>query len=232
MAYVILVNEDNTLTASKKERIMQRSKLFDDLWFLTEPTYKEYDMSACTVVMEYILPVSKKYCSDILELSDEGYQEYLKYIVPFDTNLTAEPGDVELQITFIYSDLDENGESIQRVRKTSTCKINIVPISAWSDIIPDSALSALDQRIIKIDSQLKEIADISETYSSSKADNIKYDADEQTLQLLSGVNEIGDKVTLSAEDFSDGTPAVDFSDLNVGEDVAKMLSGYKRVVGI
>lgn len=230
--YVVLVNDDNTLTASKKERIMQRSKLFDTLWFLAPPTYNDYDMSLCTVVMEYVLPVSKKYCSDILELSDDGYQEYLKYVVPVDSNLTAEPGEVELQLTFIYSDLDENGESVQRVRKTSTAKINIVPINAWSDIIPDSALSALDQRIIKIDSQLKEIADISDAYSASKADNLKYDADAQTLQLMSGVNEIGDKVILDVDDGSDGVNAVDFSDLNVGSDVAKLLSGNGRVVRI
>lgn len=229
--YVILVNEDNTLTASKKERIMQRSKLFDSLWFLAEPTYKNYEMNKCTVVMEYILPVSKKYCSDILELSDDGYQEYLKYVVPFDSKLTAEAGEVELQLTFIYSDLDENGDSIQRVRKTSTANVNIVPISAWSDIIPDSALSALDQRIIKLDSQLKEIADINEVYSASKADNIKYDADAQTLQLLSGTKEIGDKVSLNVGD-EDGTTAVDFGDIEVGEGVAKLLSGYNQVVNI
>ena len=229
--YVLLVNEDNTLTASKKERIMQRSKLFDSLWFLAEPTYKDYEMNKCTVVMEYILPVSKKYCSDILELSDEGYKEYLKYVVPFDSKLTAEAGEVELQLTFIYSDLDENGESVQRVRKTSTAKVNIIPVSAWSDIIPDSALSAIDQRIIKLDSQLKEIADINEAYSESKADNIKYDSDAQTLQLLSGTKEIGDKVSLNVDD-EDGSTAVDFSDLGVGKDVAKLLSGCDQVVSI
>ena len=229
--YVILINDDNTLTASKKERIMQRSKLFDKLWFLTCPTYNEYEMNKCTVVMEYILPVSRKYCSDILELSDEGYQEYLKYVVPLDTNLTSEPGDVELQITFIYSDLDENGKSVQRIRKTSTCKINIVPISAWSDIIPDSALSALDQRIIKLDSQIKEIADIENAYSTSKADNIEYDAGAQTLQLLSGAKEIGDKVYLNVSG-DNGVPAVDFSGLGVGEGVSKLLAGYDQVVSI
>lgn len=230
MAYVILVNEDNTLTASKKERIMQRSKLFNNLWFLAEPTYNGYDMSACTVVMEYILPISKKYHSDILELSEEGYQEYLKYVVPVDTNLTAEPGDVELQITFVYSDLDENGESVQRVRKTSTAKVSIVPISVWSDIIPDSALGALDQRIIKMDAQIKELLDIGDAYDAAKADNIAYDADKQTLQLLSGANKIGDEVSLNVDDNSNGTIAVDFSDLNVGDGVAKLLADSHKVV--
>lgn len=230
MAYVILVNEDNTLTASKKERIMQRSKLFNNLWFLTEPIYNGYDMSACTVVMEYILPISKKYHSDILELSEDRYQEYLKYVVPIDSKLTAEIGEVELQLTFIYSDLDENGESVQRVRKTSTAKLNIVPISAWSDIIPDSALGALDQRIIKMDAQIKELLDIGDAYDAAKADNIAYDADRQTLQLLSGANKIGDEVSLNVDGGADGTTAVDFSNLEVGAGVAKLLADSRKVV--
>ena len=230
MAYVILVNEDNTLTASKKERIMQRSKLFNNLWFLAEPTYNGYDMSTCTVVMEYILPISKKYHSDILELSEDGYQEYLKYVVPIDSKLTAEAGEVDLQLTFIYSDLDENGESIQRVRKTSAAKINIVPISAWSDIIPDAALGALDQRIIKMDAQIKELLNIGDAYDAAKADNITYDSDKQTLQLLSGENKIGDEVFLNVNGSADGTTVVDFSDLGVGIGVAKLLANNHNVV--
>ena len=210
--YVILVNSDNSLTASKKERIMQRSKLFDDLCFLAEPTYKGYDMSLCTVVLEYVLPVSKKYCSEILELADEGYEEYLKYTLPIDTNLTVEAGKIELQLTFIYSDMDENGKSIQRVRKTSTCFLEILPISAWSDIVPDGALSAIDQRIIKLDSQLKEMTDLGNAIIDTKADNIKYDKKTSALQLLSGAKEIGDAVIISNDDNSDSgeTEVVEF----------------------
>lgn len=230
MAYVILVNEDNTLTASRKERIMQRSKLFNNLWFLAEPTYNGYDISACTVVMEYILPISKKYYSDILELSEQGYQEYLKYVVPIDSKLTAEAGEVELQLTFIYSDLDENGESVQRVRKTSTTKLNIIPIGAWSDIVPDSALGALDQRIIKMDAQIKELLNLGDAYDAAKADNIAYDADKQTLQLLSGVNKIGDEVSLNVDGGADGTTAIDFSNLGLGAGVAKLLADSRKVV--
>lgn len=195
--YAILVNDDNTMTASKKERIMQRSKLFNTLYFLAPPTYKGYDMSLCTVVLEYVLPVSRKYESEILNLSDERYEEYLKYTLPFDTNLTSEAGKIEMQLTFIYSDMDENGKGIQRVRKTSTCFVEILPISAWSDIVPDGALSAIDQRIIKLDTQLKEMADLGNAIIDTKADNIKYNKETSVLQLLSGAKEIGDAVVIS-----------------------------------
>lgn len=214
--YVILVNDDNTLTASKKERIMQRSKLVNNLWFLVPPVYKEEEMSKYTVVLEYVLPVSRKYRSEILELSEDGYEEYLKYILPFDTKITSEAGKVEMQLTFSYVDLDVNGNQIQRVRKTSVGYIDIIPISAWSDIIPDSALSAIDQRIIKVDSQIKALSDATTSLNDAMVDNLKYDVEDSTLQLLSGNKEIGDKVVIkSCEDdvLKDGLPVIDLNEV-------------------
>lgn len=43
--YTFLINEDNTLTVSKRERIMERSKQVDTLHFLADTTYKGVDMS-------------------------------------------------------------------------------------------------------------------------------------------------------------------------------------------
>lgn len=211
--YVILVNDDNTMYATQRERIMQRSKLVDNLRFIVNQDYKGYDMSYCTVLMEYLLPVSKEYHSEILTLSDERYNDYLQYVVPFDTNLTAEAGKVEIQLTFIYSDLDESGNSIQRVRKISATSIEIIPISAWSDIIPDSALTALDQRIIKLDAQIKELNDTSAAIYDSKADDLDYNADTNELQLVSGNKMIGKRVALkNCNVDEEGIPVVDFSD--------------------
>ena len=69
--YTILVNQDNTMSTSVRERIMQRSKLVDSLHFLVDHIYKELDMSDFTVTMEYILPISKKYVTEILVKSNE-----------------------------------------------------------------------------------------------------------------------------------------------------------------
>lgn len=194
--YVILVSDDNTLTATKKERIMQGSKLFDTVWFLVNPVYKGYPMAECTVVLEYVLPISRKYETEILTLSEEMYEDHLKYVLPIDTNLSSEAGKIELQLTFIYSDMDENGNSIQRVRKVSGTSINIIPISAWSNIIPDNALGALDQRIIKMDAQMKALLETAELFNDSKADNIKYDNVTSELQLTSNGKPIGDAVSI------------------------------------
>ena len=213
--YVILVNKDNSLIVTQKERIMQRSKLVDTLWFLVPPDYNEHNMANFTVLLEYVLPISKKYRNEILSIANETYKGYLIYKLPVDTMLTDEHGDIELQLSFISVELDVSGTPVQRVRKTSPTSITIIPISAWSDIIPDSALSAIDQRIIKTDAQIKALNDMNNALFYSKADDISYDKENNELQLLSCGRQIGSKVTLkNCDEFmKDGVPAIDFSDL-------------------
>lgn len=218
--YTILVNDDDSLYGSHKERIMQRSKLVDNLVFVVNPIYRNtHDMTNASVMLEYIRPVSRKYETEMLILSDEKYNGYLQYKLPFDTNLTSEAGSLELQLTFAYVEMDANGKGIQRVRKTSPTTIEIIPISAWSDIIPDSALSALDQRLIKTDAQIRALNEMNQIIADNKADNIKYNENTNELQLLSGSKEIGNKVTLKTADASleDGVPVVDFNNVSGGD---------------
>ena len=63
-----------------------------------DPTYKGIDMSDFTVMLEYILPASKEYKTEILVKSDSLYKEKLEYKLPFDTNLTRESRIGELII--------------------------------------------------------------------------------------------------------------------------------------
>lgn len=211
-AHVILVNDDNSMTTTQKRRIMQRSKLVDDMWFLVNPLYNGIDLRDFTVIMEYVLPISRRYCNEILVRSPEMYNGYLKYVLPFDTELTVEHGDIEVQLTFIKVDLDYEGNPSQIVRKTSPATVTIVPISAWSDIIPDSALTALDQRLIKTDAQIRALDEMNTVIQNTKADNLRYDKNSRTLQLLAGNNEIGDKAVLGLDEdiLVDGIPIVDF----------------------
>lgn len=222
--YTILVEQDDSLYGSHKERIMQRSKCVDTLVFIVDPIYRNtHNMTDATVMLEYLLPVSRKYETEILTLSEERYNDcYLQYKLPFDTKLTSEAGSVELQLTFAYVELDENGNDIQRVRKTSTTTIEILPISAWSDIIPDQALSGLDQRLIVMNAQIKALDEMNQIVADNKADNIKYDKNTNELQLLANGKEIGDKVVIKStceESLEDGIPSVDFNSTSTNKPV-------------
>ena len=202
-AYVILINDDNSMTTTQKRRIMQRSKMVDDLWFLASPIYNNVEMARFSVLLEYLLPVSRRYCSETLVLSSDTYNGFLKYTLPFDTSLTAEAGDIELQLTFAKADLGADGNPIQLVRKVSSAIVTITPINAWSDIIPDSALSAIDQRLIKADAQIKALDEIAGILNDSKADNLRYNNTSGELQLVAGNKAIGNKVTIISCDGSD-----------------------------
>ena len=150
--YTILVNHDNDLIATQKQAIMQHSKLVDELRFLVPPDYGGLDMEAFhSAMLEYVSPVSKTYRTEYLILQSERYKEHLVYILPVDTKLTAESGEIELQITFTKVELNpDNGQPFERVRKTKPCKINVFPIANWSQFIADESLTALDQRIVQI----------------------------------------------------------------------------------
>lgn len=213
--YTLLVNENNEIITTVKERIMQRSKLVDNLHFLMSPLYKGLDMSGFTATLEYILPVSREYITETLVKSDALYKEQLEYVLPFDTKLTKEAGKIEIQLTFTKVSLDAEGKSKQQVRKAGPAKITIVPISAWSDIIPDGALSALDQRLIMADAMINAANEMNQHLSETKADNIVYDENTSELQLSANGQPIGNAVKVKAggSSLEDGIPVVDLNEV-------------------
>ena len=212
MAYIFLLEDDNEIITSRREVLMQRSKLVDEIWFLVNPKYKtcENDMSIFSVTMEYILPVSKSYHSLELVQDKEGYKEYLKYVVPLDSNLSSEAGDIQLQLSFIFVGLDADGNGVQKVRKTRPATLHITPIAAWGDIIPDSSLSAIDQRIIKTQAQIKELGYLTEILNENQVDNLTYNDKEETLQLMAGDKYVGNKVSVK-DMLDEGTPIVNLN---------------------
>ena len=198
--YTILINSDNELVHTVKERIICRSKLVDSLHFLTEPTYKETDMMPFTVTLEYRLPISKEYHIEILDRSEDMYKGMLEYKLPFDTTLTKEAGDIEMQLTFTNTEMQVDGSVTQYVRKTEKTTLTITPIEAWADMIPDKVLTSLDQRLLKQDAAMKELADIISTIDDQKADDISLENNH--LQLTANGEKIGEGVDLNAVEAS------------------------------
>lgn len=210
MPYTIIVENDNTLYGSCKKKILQREKLFNKMWILVPPYYNGYDMSKCTVVIRYLMPISREFRTETLVLSDERYKEYLKYTLPIDTNLTKECGNIEMNLTFTLLDFDDNGNIVQRVRKTTNHTLTVTPLPDWDNFVPDSSLQAIDQRILKQDSQIKALANLAEVLSEKQVDNLVYDDKSETLQLMADGIGIGDKVSVK-DMLDDGIPVVDLN---------------------
>lgn len=194
--YTIVVNESNVLDKTNIERIMCKSKLVNYMHFLVPLQYGEMSMDGFTAVLEYRTPVSKTYYTEFLVVQPSIYKdEYYEYRLPFDTNLTSEAGEIELQITFTKAVVNDDGTSTQYVRKTLPTAITITPIATWSDLIPDAALTALDQRIIALNLASEQLALLAETLNTGKADNLVIEGDQ--LQLTSNGEKIGDAVTVN-----------------------------------
>lgn len=208
MPYVIIVENDNSLYGSCKRKIMQREKLFNKLWILVPPCYNGFDMSQCTVTMRYLLPISKEFRTETLVLSDEKYEECLMYTLPIDTNLSKEHGDIELNLTFTMLDVDNDGNIVQRVRKTDNHILTITKTPDWDSIVPDSSLAALDQRIIMQTAQIKALESLAETLGESKVDDLVYNKTDETLHLSANGKAIGGKVSVK-DMLDDGVPVVD-----------------------
>lgn len=229
--YTILVCDDNSLYGSQKSKIMQKEKLVNKLCFLVAPHYNGYDMSKCTVTMRYLLPISREFITETLALSEDKYEEFLKYVLPIDTNLSKEYGDIELNLTFTMVDADDNGNIVQRVRKTDNYFLSIAQIPDWDSLIPDSALSALDQRILKQDAQIKALSDLANAFEGNVniVDNLVYDDGEATLQLSAKGVGVGDKVSVK-DMLDEGTPVVDFGSKSENKPNEDEESTYDNVV--
>ena len=208
MPYTIIVCDDNSLYGSCKNKIMQREKLFNKLWFLVPPHYNGYDMSQCTVTMRYLLPISKEFVTETLVLSEERYEEYLKYVLPVNTNLTKECGDIELNLTFIMLDVDDEGNVVQRVRKTDNHKLHITQLPNWDSVIPDQSLAAIDQRIIAQTAQIQALTELAGVLNDNQVDDLVYNSKEDTLHLSAKGVRVGNKVSVK-DMIDDGIPVID-----------------------
>lgn len=215
MPYTIIVCDDGSLYGSCKRKIMQREKLFNELWFLVPPYYNGFDMSKCIVTMRYLRPISKEFVTETLVLSDELYEEYLKYVLPVDTCLTEEYGDLGLNLTFIMLDVD-NGNIVQRVRKTGNHILHITQLPNWDSVIPDKALEALDQRIIAQSAQIMALTDLANALDSNQVDNLVYNDKDETLQLHAKGVGVGNKVSVR-DMLDDGIPVVDLGSNSSGD---------------
>jgi hypothetical protein len=105
-------------------------------------------------------------------------------------------------------DVDKNGKPIQRVRKTDNYLLNVTPLPDWDSVVPDSALSAIDQRIIAQSAQIKALTDLAEVLNERQVDNLVYNPKEDVLHLSANGVRVGNKVSVK-DMIDDGIPVVD-----------------------
>ena len=196
MPYTILVNDNNTTTATERSRIMQRTKNVDNLRIIIPKVYEGQDFSNYAVLMEYKLPISHEVKLEQLTLKEGNYNEnYMLFCLPLVTDFTKENGNVEIQLSIIGLTMDADGNTVEIVRKIDPFKVPIIPIANWFTV-PDSELDVLTQYYIAAQQQIHALNDLVALVNQSKADSIKLDVVDGALYLTSNGQKIGTGVSV------------------------------------
>lgn len=223
--YTLLVKPDDTLVATNRENIYHRTSLIHNLRFLVDAEYKHgnevSDIRSYVCTLEYKTPISDTYVPVILSPSLDLYKGKVEYLLPVNTSITSEVGNVELKLTWVKLSMNNDGSFNEQVRKTPATTIEVLPVAQWSDYIADSKLDNIAQMLLASQSQaeqMKVYADqiqaLGQMFMVTKADNISYDNDTNTLQLQSMGSPIGQPVVIDDCECEEGIPVVDFNDMD------------------
>lgn len=221
--YTFLIQNDNRVIATERQRIMQCSKLVDVLQIIVPKFYNGLEMANYSARLEYLTPINHKYNYVELEIADANYKtDYLLYKIPIDINLTSEVGDVEFMVTFIEVTMTEDGVVNTPVRKTDAFTMPIIPITRWFTDISDG-LDTMDQRIIALMEMQNAMMDTQKIIQANKLDDIKLDTDINMIYGTSGgvkqgkgikLQDLGDAI---ADNTADGMVYVNTFDDEEGD---------------
>lgn len=231
--YTILINENHSFSHTKRAKIMYRSTGINTIRFLVNQMYGDLDMKKANVVLEIKTPISNKYKAIVLKASEELYKDRVEFLFPITIEYTKEIGNLEFTINFSYLDSDEDGNPVERVRTIGQTYIEVQDTTHWSDYIASDELDNIAQIMMTqqnlMEQQkdyLERIEELNETFVLEKADNIKYNKKDNSIQLESSGQVIGDKISLPECDCEsggsggsssgggydpDGFPTVDFT---------------------
>jgi hypothetical protein len=201
------MNSDKSLVCTTRTTLYQRDKLVDKLQILIPQTYEDVDLSDFTTVLKYVDQGNEVH-SEILVKDEELYKEnYLRYTLPIDTNLTRFAGDIKLCLTLNKVDMEEMKEYSLNTGETT---ITIASLSDYYNFVSDKSLSVIDQKVNELNVKLEAIDKMTTTYDEMKADNIKLNKETSEIYLTAHDKQIGDKITINdlgnviAEETKDG----------------------------
>ena len=149
--HTLLIGNDNRIITTNAERIVQRSKGANTIRFLVSQIYNGIYMNECFALMSYKLPVSGEWkTQELMPSTDLWKEKYVEYQFVADTWLTAERGDVQIEVKFYKVSMDGKIDINQYVRKATDGVIHISSSEDWASGVADSLLDTLDQRIIQL----------------------------------------------------------------------------------
>lgn len=213
--YTLKINDDNTVTTTVKETLIERSNYVDKIQIVTSKLYREQiDMSDATLYMKYKLPVSNKIKLTQLTVNDLAYEtNYIQYLIPVDAALTAEAGDIEVSFTFLKLVANDDSTYTSYIRKTTSGVIHITPLVQFDKYEPSELFTEIDQRLLVMEGMIKDLNAQNKAAYEGMVKDIRLDTEGRKLTLTDrngddtgeGVK-VKDLSTMVAEDMTGVDP--------------------------
>lgn len=213
--YTLKINDDNTVTTTVKETLIERSNYVDKIQIVISKLYREQiDMSDATLYMKYKLPVSNKIKLTQLTVNDLAYEtNYIQYLIPVDAALTAEAGDIEVSFTFLKLVANDDGTYTSYIRKTTSGVIHITPLVQFDKYEPSELFTEIDQRLLVMEGMIKDLDAQNKAAYEGMVKDIRLDTEGRKLTLTDrngddtgeGVK-VKDLSTMVAEDMTGVDP--------------------------
>lgn len=213
--YTLKINDDNTVTTTVKETLIERSNYVDKIQIVTSKLYREQiDISDATLYMKYKLPVSNKIKLTQLTVNDLAYEtNYIQYLIPVDAALTAEAGDIEVSFTFLKLVANDDGTYTSYIRKTTSGVIHITPLVQFDKYEPSELFTEIDQRLLVMEGMIKDLNAQNKAAYEGMVKDIRLDTEGRKLTLTDrngddtgeGVK-VKDLSTMVAEDMTGVDP--------------------------
>ena len=213
--YTLKINDDNTVTTTVKETLVERSNYVDKIQIVTSKLYREQiDMSDATLYMKYKLPVSNKIKMTQLTANDLEYEtNYIQYLIPVDAALTAEAGDIEVSFSFLKLVANDDGTYTSYIRKTTSGVIHITPLVQFDKYEPSELFTEIDQRLLVMEGMIKDLDAQNKAAYEGMVKDIRLNTEDRKITLTDrngddtgeGI-EVSNLSTMVAEDLTGKDP--------------------------
>lgn len=188
MFYIKLDNSMD-LVITSRETIYRGDHLNQKLTFLIPQKVGDIDISAAAVYVSYIRADGTADI-DLLNRQEELYNEtYYKFTMPVTSKLTRYAGPVTIFLT-IYT----GPCNAPIISKSGECVLHVQASTNMDNVVTDQHLSLIysmqkqmEDKIEKAETLLNERIDKTDEVIAAKADNIVFNAEDNTIQLVSTI---------------------------------------------
>lgn len=187
--FYIKLDDQNDLVITAREPIFRGDCLSRKIIFLIPHKVGELDTLASTIYLTYIR-ADETADVVLLERMEQDYNEsYYQYTFPVDCSMTRYPGELVMFLQ-VFSGSYNNPS----ISKSGECYLQVIASTNMDEYISDRNLSLIDQmqrymdgKVEHTESVLNERIDKTDEVVAAKADNIVFNAEDGTLQLVSTI---------------------------------------------